>query len=126
MVRRITRNPILKGMPGRGFRHTVMQNETGRRVSVKNPEGPTYYECPHLVHVDPVLWDEINALLDRTNQGLGRKPVNGADPRWRVPHNHTRFPGQHAHCWYCGRLCVWGGNGMTENLMCSGSREWLC
>jgi hypothetical protein len=23
-------------------------------------------------------------------------------------------------------LCVWGGNGMTENLMCSGSREWLC
>ncbi len=126
MVRRITRNPLLKGMPGRGFRRTVKHNETGRRISVKNSDGPKFRECPHLAHVDPVLWDEVNALLDRTNQGLGRRPVNGVDPRWRVPRSRTRFPGQHARCWYCGRLYVWGGNGMTENLMCKGSREWLC
>ena len=38
----------------------------------------------------------------------------------------ARFPGQHARCWYCGRVCVWGANGVSENLMCSGSREWRC
>jgi hypothetical protein len=43
-----------------------------------------------------------------------------------VPRKRTRFPGQHARCWYCGRHYVWGGNGMNENLMCSGPREWRC
>jgi AraC-like DNA-binding protein len=28
----------------------------------------------------------------------------------------TRFPGQQARCLYCGRQCVWGGNGITSNL----------
>jgi hypothetical protein len=126
MVRRITRNPLLKGMPGRGFRRTVKHNETGRRVSVKNPGGPKFKDYPDLAHVDPLLWDEVNALLDQANAGCGRKPVNGVDPRARVPRKRTRFPGQHATCWYCGRQDVWGGNGTTENLMCNGSREWRC
>lgn len=126
MVRRITRNALLKGMPARGHRHTVKHHETGKRVSVKNPGGPRFRECPHLAHVPPDEFDEVNALLDAENQGFGRKPVHGADPRWRVPRACTRFPGQHARCWYCGRHFVWGGNGVTENLMCSGSREWLC
>jgi len=126
MVRRVTRNPLLKGMPGRGFKHTVKHNETGRRVSVKNPEGPVYREYPHLAHWDPAEFDDLNARLDAANKGRGRKPVNGVDPRLRVPRKRTRFPGQHARCWYCGRQAVWGGNGMTGNLMCNGSRSWKC
>lgn len=126
MVRRLTRNPLLKGMPGRGFRRTVKHHETGRRVAVRNPKGPTFRECPHLAHIDPEEFDEVNRLLDGANHGFGRKPVNGADPRAGVPRKRTRFPGQHAVCWYCGRNYVWGANGTAENLMCPGSREWRC
>jgi site-specific DNA recombinase len=126
MVRRLTRNPLLKGMPGRGFKHTVKHHESGRRVSVKNPEGPTFRECPLLAHVDPDLFDEVNRLLDEANEGFGRKPVDGIDPLRGRPKKRTCFPGQHAVCWYCGRTYVWGANGVAENLMCSGSREWRC
>ena len=126
MVRRFFRNPILKGQPGRGFRHTVKHYETGRRVSVKNPNGPIFRDEPHLVHVDPVEFDDVNARLDAKNARVGRKPVHGVDPRWQVPRKRTRFPGQHSCCWYCGRQYVWGGNGLRENLMCKGSREGLC
>lgn len=126
MVRRVTCNPLLKGSPGRGFKHTIKHHESGRRVSVKNLDGPTFREYPNLAHVDPDLFDEVNRLLDEDNKGFGRKPVNGADPLCGRPKKRTRFPGQHARCWYCGRQYVWGGNGITENLMCSGSREWKC
>ena len=38
-----------------------------------------------------------------------------------------RFPGGGgAICWYCGRPFVWGGNGVTGHLMCTGSRERCC
>lgn len=126
MVRRLTRNPLVKGSPGRGFKHTIKVHESGRRVSVPNPEGPTFKECPHLAHVEPALWAEVNALLDAANAKYRRKPVNGADPLWRVPRKRTRFPGQHAVCWYCGRRLVWGGNGINGYLMCSGVRENRC
>jgi hypothetical protein len=126
MVRRITRNPLLKGMPGRGFRRSIKHNETGTRVSVKNPNGPRFRECPHLAHVDPDEFDAVNSMLDAANKGFGRKPINGRDPLLSVPRKRTRFPGQHARCWYCGRRYVWGGNGVTDNLMCAGSREWAC
>ncbi|CAN5530549.1 hypothetical protein BH11PLA2_BH11PLA2_46390 [soil metagenome] len=36
MVMRITRNTLLKGMPGRGFKATVKHNKTGRLVSRTN------------------------------------------------------------------------------------------
>lgn len=126
MVRRFFRNPLLKGKPARGFRHTIKHNETGRRISVKNPNGPTYIEFPHLAHLDEAIFDSLNSALDEENDGCGRKPQNGYDPRWRVPRTRTRFPGQHARCWYCGRHFVWGANGKADSLMCSGSREWLC
>jgi site-specific DNA recombinase len=126
MVRRITANTLLKGMPRRGLKHTVKHHETGRRVSVKNPEGPSFYECPHLAFWTPEEFDELNALLDSSNQSFRHKRVNDADPRLHVPRKRTRFPGQHALCWYCGREYVWGGNGVTENLMCRGAREWRC
>jgi hypothetical protein len=126
MVRRITRNPLLKGMPGRGFKHTIKHHETGRRISVPNPKGPVFREYPHLVHVDHVEFDAVNALLDAANRGFRRKPINAIDPLWRVPRKRTRFPGQHARCFYCGRHYVWGGNGLTEYLVCNGSRDWKC
>ena len=126
MVRRITANPVLKGMPRRGLKHTIKHHETGRRVSVKNPEGPQFYECPHLAFWTPEEFDELNIQLERSNETFGRKPVNGTDPCLHIPRKRTRFPGQHACCWYCGRPYVWGGNGVTESLMCSGAREWHC
>jgi hypothetical protein len=126
MVRRYFKNPILKGMPERGNRHTVKHHETGRRVSVRNPQGGVAVEYPHLAHVDADRLDRMNALLKDRNGSLGRKPVNGSDPKAGVPRKRTVFPGQHATCWYCGRQMVWGGNGVTENLMCSGAREWRC
>lgn len=126
MVRRFYRNPLLKGEPGRGFRHTIKHHETGRRISVPKADGPVFIEVPHLAHLDSVEFDDLNAVLDAENSRLGRKPVDGYDPRWRVPRSQTTFPGQHARCWYCGRHTVWGANGMTDNLMCSGSREWRC
>ncbi len=126
MVRRITANPLLKGMPRRGRTHTVKHHETGRRVSVKNPKGPCYFECPHLAFWTAEEFDELNALLDKSNQHFQRKRVNGTDPLLHVSRKRTRFPGQHACCWYCGRQYVWGGNGVKENLMCSGSRERRC
>lgn len=126
MVRRLYRNPLLKGQPGRGFRHTVKHHETGRRVSLKNPKGPVFRDYSHLIHIDPAALDEVNTLLDARNGRYKRKPVNATDPLYQVPRKRTRFPGQHARCWYCGRHFVWGGNGVTENLMCSGAREWRC
>jgi site-specific DNA recombinase len=126
MVRRITGNTILNGMPARGRMHTVKRYASGRRVAVRNPRGPIYSQQPHLAFWSPADFDEINARLADANKGSGRKPVDGADPRLRMPRKRTRFPGQHAACWYCGRQCVWGGNGMKGNLMCSGSRAWRC
>jgi site-specific DNA recombinase len=125
-VRRFYSNPILKGFPQRGARHTIKHHESGRRISVPNQKGPTFFECPHLAHVAPAFFDELNARLDRRNRNRGRKPVNGADPRFRVPRKRTRFPGQFASCWYCGRHYLWGGNGQTHTLMCSGARHWEC
>lgn len=126
MVRRLTRNPLLKGMPGRGFKHTIKHHETGRRVAVKNPDGPDLLEYPHLAFWPADEFDAVNAALDAKNAHFKRKPVNGADPMWRVPRKRTRFPGQYARCAYCGWHCVWGGNGVSENLMCSQAREWRC
>jgi DNA invertase Pin-like site-specific DNA recombinase len=126
MVRRITRNPILKGMPGRGFRHTVKYHEKGHRISQKNPEGPVFYAAPHLAFWEADEFDGINADLDRKNFGTGRKPANGQDPRLNVPRKRTRFPGQYSICWYCGYEHVWGANGVTDSLMCKHSREYGC
>lgn len=126
MVRKFYANSLLMGRPTRGKRHSVKHHESGRRVSVPNPNGPVYYECPHLALITPEEFDEINTRLDEKNKGRGRKKSNGKSPRWHVPYKRTRFPGQHARCWYCGRHYVWGGNGITKNLMCRGPREWHC
>jgi len=126
MVRRLYRNPILKGQPARGHKHTIKHHETGRRISVPNPKGPVFVEFPHLAFFAADEFDELDQVLLKKNAKHRRPASNGADPRYRVPRKRTRFPGQHARCWYCGRQYVWGANGMSGNLMCSGSREWRC
>ncbi len=126
MVRRITANPLLKGMPYRGRLYTKKHNETGRRICAKNPDGPQYYPCPHLQVVDSALFDEVNEIISKQNQKLGRKVSCNTDPRSQFPQKRSRFPGGIATCWYCGRTCVWGANGQRHGLMCPGAREWLC
>lgn len=126
MVRRFFANPLLKGWAYRGKLHTVKHHETGKRVSVKNPKGPQFREYPHLAHLDVDLFDEINRALDTRNAVYKRKAIGGLDPLLRRPRKRTRFPGQHARCFYCGRTFVWGANGKGANLMCSGVRYWRC
>jgi len=56
-----------------------------------------------------------------------RRGGNGnGDPRQIVPRKQTRYPGQCTFCGICGRLYVFGGNGLTDHLMCSGSRLHRC
>jgi site-specific DNA recombinase len=126
MVRRFYSNPLLKGQPYRNRKHSVKFHESGVRRSVINPKGPVYFSCPHLAYFDADTFDELNSLLDSRNARYRRKLIAGTDPRLRVPRKRTRFPGQHGRCWYCGYHHVWGGNGMTENLMCSNARNWQC
>ena len=108
MVRHFFANTLLKGAPRRGTRHSIKHHETGRRVSVRNPDGPIYRSEPHLAQLDEVEFDTLNELLRAKNANNGRKPVNGQDPRHFVPRKRTRFPGQHSRCWYCGHQHVWG------------------
>jgi site-specific DNA recombinase len=126
LVREYFGNPLLKGMA----RHNNMISEkrylTGIRSSVRNTEEPLYYACPHLAFLTEAEFDDLNQALDQKNKNLGRKPVGQNDPRYRVPRSRTKFPGQHALCWYCGHPMYWGGNGVNHNLMCSNSRHCNC
>lgn len=126
MVRRYFANPLLKGKPQRGAKHTVKHHGTGRRISVKNPKGPNFYEAPHLAFFTEQEFDDLNMLLDARNNHNRRKTVNGVDPLLHRTRSQSIFPGLHARCLYCGHHYVWGANGMVQNLMCSNSREWHC
>jgi len=126
MVLRFYRNPILKGMPQRGKMATVKHHGSGIRSSKKNPKGPTYYEAPHLAFFEPAEFDELVALLAKKNSRYCKKQVNGVYPGTNKSWKRSRFPGQHARCWYCGHTYNWGGNGITGHLMCSGSYNYLC
>lgn len=123
-VKRQFANPLMKGMPQRGGRHTVKHHQSGRRVSVRNPAGPINYVAPHLAILDPDEFDDLQARLADEHGHLGRRETGG--PFSRGPRSRTRFPGQHARCWYCGRRLVWGANGRRDALMCGGSREHRC
>ncbi|MBL8827521.1 MAG: recombinase family protein [Planctomycetaceae bacterium] len=126
MVLRFYRNSLLKGVAFRGRNHTVKVHETGRRVQKRNPKGATFYECPHLAYFAADEFDELVELLHKSNAAYRRKSHNGVDVRANVPRKRTRFPGQHARCWYCGRIYHWGGNGLAGHLMCSGSHSYSC
>lgn len=86
MVRRFFKNSLLKGQPGRGFKHRIKHNETGQRISVKNPNGANFYSCPHLAHVKAEEFDELCELLNakktrptkRTNTNQAAKSAGTA------------------------------------------------
>jgi len=126
LTRQWVRNPLIKGVATRGVRHTVKIHETGRRVAVKNPAGPLHYPCPHLAYLTEDEFAELNADLDAKNSKLGRKPVDGRDPREGIPKCRTRWPGQCITCGVCGQGFVWGGHGVTDHMMCTGSRQYTC
>jgi hypothetical protein len=94
-VRRITRNSLLKGTPGRGFKVTVKNNGGGRSVPVRNPDRPGYREFPRLAHVRPAEFDEVNALPAACNKKYTRRGDGGEDSRKGVAKKRTRFPGHH-------------------------------
>ncbi len=94
MVRRLTRNPLLKGTAGRGFKRTVKHNESGRRISVKKPDGPRFRDCSH--HVQRLAVVELLGLrrLQRwARGGEGRRRDRrraGATRRNRRPAPRAR------------------------------------
>jgi len=124
MVKRYYHNPLLKGMPQRGAHHSVKQNSTGRRISVPNPDGPTFRDEPHLAFFTPEELDAIIDEMDNKNKNRGRVIQAGGVKKGSK--KRSRFPGQRATCWYCGRTMVWGGNGVTDSMMCNGSRHYQC
>jgi hypothetical protein len=126
MVRRFFRNPLLKGSPGRGFRHSIKIHETGRRICVRTEEGPSFIECGHLAHLSAAEFDELNLMLTDRNSVYQRGQKNGKDVLHDIPRKRTRFPGQHVKCWYCGREYTWGGHGNKHHLQCKGSKSWNC
>ena len=126
MVCRFYSNSLLKGKPQRGAKHTVKKYDTGRRVSVTNPNGPNYFDAPHLAHMSEEEFDELQKVLAAAHAHHGRPKLNGVDPLLGRPRKHSQFPGLHSQCYYCGCHYVWGGNGITDHLMCSNSRERHC
>jgi site-specific DNA recombinase len=125
-VRAYFANPLLKGKPGRGFKHTVKKHETGKRVSVINPDGPRHYHAPHLAFLSEEEFHELNEFLRDRNKEFREGRKKAGNGRTNIPRKRTRFPGQHATCHYCGRSYYWGANGIAKNLSCSGSRDYLC
>lgn len=123
MVKRLYHNPILIGRPQRGEHHSVKHNETGRRISVKNPEGPIYRDEPHLAFFSEDELVPLIQAIDEKNKKVGRSSKRS---RQHGTRKRTRFPGQRAVCWYCGEKMVWGGHGVTNNLMCNGARNYTC
>ncbi|WP_437222741.1 recombinase family protein [Planctomicrobium sp. SH661] len=127
MVRRLYHNPILKGQPQRGARHSIKHHKTGRRISVKNPDGPTCRSEPHLAHfVDATQLDAVLTSMQKKTEHCGRHPDPATNVMIRTGGKRSRFPGKCATCLYCGRQMVWGGNGVAKNLMCDGSRHYQC
>jgi site-specific DNA recombinase len=129
MVKRFYHNTLLKGEARRGVTRTKKTHTTGRRDREPNPEGPTYYSVPHLAYFDTHEYDKFIADLKAAHAGKGRrKKKDEQKPRERfgVVCRRTRYPGNASRCWYCGSVNVWGGNGVSENLMCNGSRRKRC
>jgi site-specific DNA recombinase len=126
MVWNFYNNPLLKGFAQRGKMHSAKHFETGHRKSVKNPKGPLFFACPQLAYFAPIEIDPVLQAVREKNARYKRGDKNGVDARHGVPRRRTKFPGQHADCWYCGHSSVWGGNGVSANLMCDNSRHWHC
>jgi site-specific DNA recombinase len=127
MVRRITLNPILKGVRVRNRKMSKRVNATGRPKMVNAaPEDLLERQCPHLAFFEPGRYDRLINKLTRKNAMYTVGRLTGIDPRKNGPKKRTRFPGQMIDCGICGRPYVFGGHGRTDHLMCSGARKHVC
>ena len=127
MVRRVTFNPILKGIRVRNRVKSKRINKTGRRKSVKaDPSELLERHCPHLAFVDPERYDRVIRMLEARNAKYARKGANGVDPRKNTPKKRTKWPGQHIVCGVCGRPMFYGGNGRRNRLTCQGAMDYRC
>jgi site-specific DNA recombinase len=128
MVRRVTFNPVLKGLRERNRRKTVRNNRSGQHVSVPAPpEELLTRECPHLAFIEPDRYDRVLRLLRRRHRDCARgRAAGAADGRAGVAKRRTVWPGQHVRCAVCRGLYYWGGHGQASRLMCSGSRDHRC
>jgi hypothetical protein len=127
MVRRITFNPILKGVRVRNRKMSKRINATGNPKSVNAPPADLLERhCPHLAFIEPGRYDRLISKLTQTNAKYTVGRLTGIDPRKNVRKKRTRFPGQAINCGICGRQFVFGGHGQTNHLMCTGAREHVC
>ena len=127
MVRRLTFNPILKGVREWNRRMSRRVNSTGRRRSiVAPPDELLVREAPQLAFIDPVRYDRVIDLLKTRNEKYHREDENGKDVLNGRPKTRTRWPGQSVRCGVCGRLYVYGAHGQTDRLMCDGARDYRC
>ena len=126
MVARHTFNPILKGVRERNRRKSKRQS-SGKYRSVKaEPSELLQRRVPHLAFFEESYYDHVVAKVRERTAKYRRGADGNGDPRQNVPRKQTRYPGQCAFCGICGRLYVFGGNGLTDHLMCSGSRLHRC
>ncbi|HCO22353.1 recombinase family protein [Gimesia maris] len=127
MVKRVTYNPILKGLRVRNKKKSQRINRTGRRKSVDSPlEEILTRSCLHLAFINPDRYDRLIKMLDDRNKKYRRKGKNGKDTRKNISKKRTRFPGQMVECGICGRKYVFGGHGQKDHLMCDGARDHSC
>ena len=110
MVRRITFNPILKGIRVRNRVKSKRINKTGRRKSIKaDPSELLERHCPHFAFIDPERYDRVIRLLKTRNAKYARKKTSGVDPRKNTPNKRTKWPGQHIVCGVYGRQMFFAG-----------------
>jgi site-specific DNA recombinase len=126
MVARHTFNPLLKGVRERNRRKSKRQS-SGKYKSINaEPNELLQRQVPHLAFFEETYYDHVVAKVRDRNAKYRRDADGNGDPRRNVPRKQTRYPGQCTFCAICGRLYVFGGNGLTDHLMCSGSRLHQC
>lgn len=126
MVRRLTHNPILKGVRERNRKVARRINKTGRRRSVDAaPEELLERHCPHLAFIETELYDLVIQQLRRRNE-KNTRVKDGLDPLKNRPRKRTVWPGQHLICGICGRKLYYGGHGQSHRLLCSGANDYRC
>ena len=127
MVRRITFNPILKGLRVRNKKIAKRINKTGKRISVDAPpEELLERNCPHLAFIEPERYDRLIRKLQARNEKYRRGRDKGGDSSGRIGRRWRAWPGHHLLCGVCGNSFYWGGHGQTNRMMCAGARDYQC
>ncbi len=126
-VRNVLFNPMLKGIRVHNRKTLIRINKTGRRKAIPAPpEDLLERAVPHLAFIEPERYDRLIRRIKEQNAIFDVRRSRGYDPRAGRPIQKTRFPGQQVICGICNRTMVFGGNGLSNHLMCSGARNYTC